>query len=134
MTIINGCVQRLIMNQVNIISSYNFGRVVIHDQTYTSDLIIRPNGTVLDNWRRKSGHYLSFSDIEPQLQTDLECIVVGTGVHGLMKLDPGLKNHLSRQGIDIHSRPTAEAVSLYNQLMAENDRQVGILACFHLTC
>lgn len=119
---------------MDIISSFSFGRMAIHGKVYTSDLIIQPDGTVLDKWRRKSGHYLAGTDIESQLRDELDCIVVGTGVHGLMKLDPRLETHLKEKKIEIHDMPTADAVSRYNHVMGEKHGLIRVLACFHLTC
>ena len=115
------------------ITSYSFGRMVIAGRTYTSDLIIFPDGRIRDNWYRKSGHLLIPEDLAALTAARPELIIAGTGANGRMALADGLAPGLSDQGIEIRAMETARAVTLYNDLIAKGDgRPVG--ACFHLTC
>ena len=45
------------------IESTAFGVMTIDGRTYTSDLIIFPDGRVQDGWWRKRGHVLGVDDI-----------------------------------------------------------------------
>lgn len=112
------------------IDEYSFGHITISGQQYTSDLIIFPDGKVLDSWWRQIGHRLTFKDIISLIETKPELIVAGTGASGLMKPDTDLTGLLARQGIEFIARPTGKAVDIYNRLV--DQKKVG--ACLHLTC
>lgn len=112
------------------IESYSFGRMVVDGMTYTSDLVIYPNGTIEDSWWREQGHSLMFSDIAGLIQAEPEVIIVGTGASGLMKPSALLAQELKDRGIELRVKPTSGAVELYNE--ERGGRRVG--ACFHLTC
>ena len=113
------------------IESYTFGRMTISGKDYASDLIIMPDGKIRENWFRKSGHLLILSDIDALIQAEPSLIIVGTGAHGRMEVDPTLVNALSASGIQIRALPTKKAADLFNQTW-NTDQQTG--ACFHLTC
>jgi len=112
------------------IDSHRFGKMVIDGQKYDSDLMILPDGRVLDNWRRRQGHHLSFADIKPLTDTGPELIIAGTGTSGLMQPDPELAGALSEMGIDLIAKPNKAAVQLYNEQAGRGS--LGF--CVHLTC
>ena len=113
------------------IESYSFGSIVIDGNRYTSDLLIFPNGEVVDSWRRKQGHRLSLDDIQSLIESEPEIIIAGTGANGLMEPDNILEKHLLEKGIEFLKASSREATDLYNKLNSQK-RAVG--ACFHLTC
>ena len=112
------------------IENSDFGSIQIDGKTYTTDIIIYPDGRITDNWWRRHGHRLSLNDIEALVSADPEVIVIGTGVYGRMLPEPGLKKKLSQLGIELVLGATTEAVSHFNRL--RSTRRVG--AGFHLTC
>lgn len=112
------------------IEDCSFGTMVIDGYTYTSDLIVFPDGTVADSWWRQSGHRLSIGDIKPLVDTGPEVIVAGTGVSGMMRPDPGLKALLAKKGIAFLAAPNRRAMTLFN----EKARRLKTGGCFHLTC
>ena len=112
------------------IQTTSFGLITINGRQYTSDLVIYPDGLVEDTWWRKSGHRLSMDDIEKLVAARPEVIIVGTGVRGMMKPDPGLGGMLSDRAIEMIALPNPDAIDLFNSLSSQ--RKVG--ACFHLTC
>ncbi len=114
-----------------VIDACSFGKMVINHRTYTSDLIIYPDGRVVDSWWREKGHRLSSSDISQLILSEPEVIVAGTGISGMMKPETGLENLLNQKGIQFHSGPNHEAVELYMKLSSKK-KKIG--ACFHLTC
>ena len=103
--------------------------MVIDGKTYTSDLIIFPDGRVEDSWWRRSGHRLSADDIAGLIESAPEIIIVGTGANGMLKPAPGLKDILMDEGIELIPLPNQNAVERFNELSLE--KRVG--ACFHLT-
>ncbi len=111
------------------IESYAFGRMEIRGQTYTSDLILFPD-KVKESWWRETGHKLSLKDIEDVFQEAPDVLVVGTGFHGLMKVDEGVKEHARSKGITLVVEKTTQAVQSYNNT-ASQQKTIG---AFHLTC
>ena len=115
------------------IDSYRFGTMIINNQTFTSDLIIFPDGTIEDHWYRRQGHVLEMSDLSTLTPVTPRLIIAGTGAHGRLVPVPGLEDQLQQMGIELKAMATAQAVELYNQLKNEGTGQ-GVAACFHLTC
>ena len=119
------------MPTLPVIEAYAFGKMTIIDHTYTSDLVILPEGTVQDNWFRRQGHLLILSDITRLIEAAPAKIVIGTGTYGRMKVDPSLIVHCNHLGIQTKIFPSNEAVRIYNILIGSG-KSLG--ACFHLTC
>ncbi|HIQ22802.1 MAG TPA: hypothetical protein EYH34_16375, partial [Planctomycetes bacterium] len=82
----------------DMIDSYEFGRIVIDGQTFTSDVIIFPD-RVDANWWRKEGHRLQLADLEGIWEAQPELLVVGTGATGRMEVAPEVARRLSDQGV-----------------------------------
>jgi hypothetical protein len=112
------------------IEAFSFGTMMIDGKSYTSDLIIYPDGEVRDSWFRKRGHRLLREDMAGLIEAGPEVIVAGTGVSGGVIPDKKLGILLSQRGIVFFAAPNNEAVELYNELASK--KRVG--ACFHLTC
>lgn len=113
------------------IESSAFGAMTIDGRTYSSDLVIFPDGRVEDSWWREQGHRFTRADLENLIAAEPEIIVAGTGVYGLAKIDPGLRAALSGAGIELIAVRTKKAVKAFN-LAREQGRKVA--GCFHLTC
>ena len=107
--------------------------MVVGDDTYTADLIILPDSRILPDWRRKLGHVLEMADLKAVLSTKPDILIAGTGVHGRMKMAPGLADDLLSMGIELKALATDKAVARFNTILAHSpDKTVS--ACFHLTC
>ena len=107
-----------------------FGQLVIDGTTYQSDLLVFPDGRVVDGWRRLIGHVLDDADIDALAAQSPAVIVVGTGIYGRLRPAPGLAARLAAAGIELSAAPNAEAAAIFN-------RQAGmrrLAAAFHLTC
>lgn len=113
------------------IESAAFGTMTIHGKPYSTDLIIFPDGHVEEGWWRKSGHLLLPDDILSLVDTEPALIVIGTGVHGRMRLDASLTSFLAQRGIRLIAAPNSKAIAAYNE---EQGKGVRIGAGFHLTC
>jgi len=112
------------------IEAVSFGSIVIDGSKFTSDLIIYPDGLVVDSWRRAKGPRLSRKDIAALIESEPEVIVAGTGINGLMQPDPGLVDFLAKQGIGFLAAKNEKAMALYNEQALT--KRVG--AGFHLFC
>ena len=107
-----------------------FGTIQIHGKQYTTDILIYPDGRIVETWWRGNGHQLAFEDLGNLVSTEPEVIVIGTGVYGRMQPEPGLETALKTRGITLLMDVTADAVAHFNRL--RSPRKTG--AGFHLTC
>ncbi|MFC2024987.1 Mth938-like domain-containing protein [Chloroflexota bacterium] len=114
---------------MNIIDSYHFGEIVIDGKKYSSDVVIFPD-RVRDSWWRKTGHELCLEDIAEVIDENPEVLLVGTGVSGLMKVLPEVKQEAKARHIQFIVEPTSKACDIYNRL--SHSRKV--VATLHLTC
>lgn len=114
------------------IESAVFGNMTIDGKPYSTDLIIFPDGHVEDGWRRTSGHLLLPDDILGLIDTAPDLIVIGTGIHGRMRLDARLTPFLEQRGIRLIAAPNVKAVAAYNEEQGKKGVRIG--AGFHLTC
>ena len=112
------------------IESYRFGKMVIDGQTYQRDLIIYPD-RVNAHWWRKTGHEVCVEDIHEIIAAQPECLVVGTGKPGLMKVLAETQDVLNTQGIELIAAPTNRAYQAFNK---ELQNQRYVIGAFHLTC
>lgn len=112
------------------IEGISFGRLILDGHTYTTDLLIYPDGRVQEDWRRDRGHSLALGDIAGLVETDPDVIVAGTGVNGRMRPDADLEERLLAWGIQLQAAPNEQASEIFNDRI--RTERVG--ACFHLTC
>lgn len=113
------------------IESTAFGVMTIDGRTYTSDLIIFPDGRVTDGWWRRSGHVLTVDDVLAVVDASPDLIVAGTGTSGRMRPESGLVTFLAEREIAFIAKPNVRAVAIYNEKIASG---IKTGACFHLTC
>jgi len=113
------------------IDSAAFGTMTIGGRTYTSDLIIFPDGRIRDGWWRRHGHRLTVDDILILIEAAPECIVAGTGTSGRMRPDANLAPFLEARDIALIAVPNDRAVQIYNEKCCQH---ANVAACFHLTC
>lgn len=116
--------------KISRIDSCSFGSLVINGKTYTDDLVIYPDGKIMESWRRKRGHQLSIDDLRQLIDSSPEVIVVGTGVSGGVKPDKNIELDLAKLGIEFIAATNEKIVNVYNALAP--GKRVG--AGFHLTC
>ncbi len=114
----------------DMIEEYSFGRVRIHGEVHTSDILLQGD-RVLPGWWRKKGHGCSLDDIQEVLEPRPEVFILGTGSSGLLRPDPDLERELAALGIHLVAEPTARAVLRYNEMLRNRETIAGGL---HLTC
>jgi len=110
------------------IGEYSFGKIIIDNKKYSSDVVIFPDHVKAD-WRRKKGHLLQLDDIQDILAHDPKTVIIGTGAFGLMKIDKEVKAELKQRNIELIYKKTNNAIEKYNQINNKN-----IIAGLHLTC
>ncbi|MBM7623566.1 Mth938-like domain-containing protein [Sporohalobacter salinus] len=113
------------------IDSYKFGKMVINDNEYTSDLLLC-NSEVKDNWWRKKGHSLCKEDLAWILNHKPDLLIIGTGKRGAMEVPEKLQEELKKLGIEVVVEITDDAVEIFNR--RDNVEGKKVAAGFHLTC
>lgn len=114
-----------------VITSYEFGRIVIDGSSYSSDIIIHPD-RIQDSWRRREGHSLFPEDLAAVWASDPATLIVGTGYYGRMAVPGETRRFLEARGVTLHALATGEAVERFNRLAAGPPTRT--VAAFHLTC
>ena len=112
------------------ITDFSFGRIAANGQIFNSDIKIVV-GTLVPNWRRKSGHTVEIEDVQDVLDSDSEFLVIGQGQPGYMKITDALRKRLAEMHIELIEEPTARAIESYNRLYKEGRRVAG---GFHVGC
>jgi hypothetical protein len=111
------------------IESYSFGNITVDGKSFRSDIIVYPEITSGDWWRKK-GHELCSEDIKEILDYGPEVLIIGTGKFGLMKVGESTIKHIRERGIKLIVQRTSEAVKIYNEVA----RKKRTVAALHLTC
>ena len=112
------------------IDSYQFGRIIIDDAEYTSDVIII-EGRVHPDWWRQQGHSLSMADLETVVAAGPSVLVIGCGAAGLMKVPDTTRRALEELNIRVEALNTQKAVQRFNELSQTGE---NVAAALHLTC
>ena len=92
------------------IDACSFGVIVIDGKKHTSDLLITPDGRIVEPWWRKSGHRLSSDDIRELIESEPEYIIAGTGVSGQVRPEKTLEKTLHQRGIRFIAAPNHDAI------------------------
>jgi hypothetical protein len=115
--------------KVLMIEFYDFGKIIIDGNEYTSDVIVYPD-RVEANWWRKVGHEICLDDIKDVLSEKPDVLVVGTGYSGLVRVLPEVKEALKEKEIELKVERTKRACDIFNEL----SKSVKVVAALHLTC
>ncbi|HDD56664.1 MAG TPA: hypothetical protein ENG18_01425 [Nitrososphaeria archaeon] len=109
---------------------YEFGKIRIDGKVYHEDLIILPD-KMLESWRRARGHELRLDDLKEVLEANIDCLIIGTGYYGMMKVLDEVLEYFREKGVKVIIKPTKEACETYNELVDAGRRAALAL---HLTC
>ena len=119
------------IHPMNLINGYEFGRIVVGDKNYTSDVIIASDRVINQSWWRREGHRVSKHDIGEILDYSPEIVIFGTGYNGLVRIDREVEDFLREKGIDVEKLKSKEAVKKFNELVKKGKR---VVLAIHLTC
>jgi len=111
------------------IDAYSFGKIVIDEKTYTSDVIVYPD-RVDSSWWRQEGHNLEKADLKDVLEAGPDVLIIGTGDSGVMHVPEGTVRFLESRGIQVLVEKTGKAVEIFNT----HPRDKKVIGAFHLTC
>jgi len=113
------------------INEYSFGRIVVDGKIYQKDIMILTDGTVIDGWRRISGHNLVVDDIQKILDEKQDVVIIGTGAECRMIIDDDILKIFKSRGVDILCLSTFQAIETYNDIIKEG---LSVSAALHLSC
>jgi len=109
------------------IDKVDFGEIIINGKSFYSDVSITANGRVEHLTKSRT---TEASDIMPLLKGNPECIVIGTGMDGALKIRSEVKQILEDKGVKLFRERTRNAVDVFNGLIADKKKVAGI---FHVT-
>ncbi|MCG6965571.1 MAG: Mth938-like domain-containing protein [Chromatiaceae bacterium] len=105
---------------VNVVNSYEPGRVQIRDQVFTTSMIVLPK-LLLPDWEPRQAASLRAVHFQPILQRRPEIVIVGTGETQVFP-DAGVFAALMDLGIGFEVMHNSAACRTYNILLAEDRR------------
>jgi len=89
------------------------------------DVTVNKHGLL---WFRPKSHLATLSEVRNLVDGDVEVLVIGTGWHGIMKVEDEVSNY---KDLDVRILKTPDAYRVFNQLKAAGTKVV-LLA--HSTC
>jgi len=105
---------------VNLIRTYEPGRVQIRDRHFSCSLIVLPD-ELLTDWQPRSADQLRATDLKPICEKQPEILILGTGETQVFP-DPATFVTLMDLGIGFEIMGNAAACRTYNILLAEERR------------
>lgn len=109
------------------IQEFEYGRVVIDNKSYSRDVVIRTDGSVVE-WTRKNEHEISVADIEDALKDKPATVIIGRGTIGELVLQPETLDWLEGSEIEVVSYKTEKAIETYRHLTGKQ----SMVAFFHI--
>jgi hypothetical protein len=93
---------------------------------------IRLIGTKVSKWKEREGHKLDTNMITGVFGLNIEVLIIGTGVEGMIDCPKNVRNYITDNGIKkLIIEETPEACEIYNRIYHEG-KNVALLA--HGTC
>jgi len=105
---------------VNVVSSYEAGKVRIRDQTYTRSLLVLPQRLLAD-WEPTDAQQLRGVHFSPLLEESPEVVILGTGDTQIFP-EPAVFATLMDLGIGFEVMDNGAACRTYNILVSEDRR------------
>jgi len=104
------------------------GSLMINNKSYQNDTLISYKG-LIQNFRLKTPHLFSLSDLNYLLAEDPEIVVLGLGSGNCTQVSTEVIKLAELKGVKIVSHSTDKAVENFNKLLEQNKKVVGY---FHL--
>lgn len=119
------------------IEEFTRGRFVINQQVHSADgegvgKDIRMVGSTVTEWKERKGHTLQPKMITGVFDRDVEVLIIGVGVDGMLDVPDETRQYIHDHGINsLILKKTPKACQNFNELYREG-RSVALLA--HGTC
>lgn len=112
------------------ITGVSWGRVEVDGYGVFKDVRIHPGGTDEWDWTETGTHHspgVQPADVHPLLEYGADTVVIGTGFHERLEVQPETLRLLEEEGVEVYVRETEEAARLVNELESA-------AALIHSTC
>ena len=118
------------------IEHFSWAKFIIEGKEHSRDMgegkDIMVFGTEVSPWKDMGGHRLTPGSVEVLCGRDVEVLVIGNGVYGMVKVSDEVRKAIRDIGIrELIVEKTARACDTYNRLYNE-ERKAALLA--HGTC
>jgi hypothetical protein len=116
------------------IDGTEFGSITVDGEEIDHDILIRLDGRVKKRKKKLSkskygtSHLISLAEAQYVYQKGARLLIIGTGQHGLVRLDDEAQQFLAERGCQVALLPTPEAAQAWN---AAEGNAIGL---FHVTC
>ncbi len=116
------------------IDATQFGSITVGGERISHDVIIRLDGEVKKRKKKLSkrvygtSHRISLAEAQYVFDDGAKLLIIGTGQHGLVRLDDDSSAFLKEQGCDVRLLRTPEAIRAWNKAEGK------VIGLFHVTC
>ena len=118
------------------INAFSWGKCVVNQKEHSAnsgkgkDILLV--GEKVYRWKERKGHELKKKMIKPLFDHDVDVLVIGNGVEGLIYCNDKLIEKIKEKGIkEVYIEKTPSACELYNRLYRKG-KKAALLA--HGTC
>ena len=111
-----------------------FGSITVDGEQFEHDVLIRLTGRVEKRKKKLSkavygtSHMLSLAEAKHVHEKGAQCLVVGTGQQGNVRLSKEAEGYFARKRCRVRLLPTPEAIQAWN------DAEGAVIGLFHVTC
>ncbi len=111
------------------ISHYEYGKMIVNDNTYVHDFVLWPNGEITPG--PEDMHPPHLNDFDEFFKSGHKKLLIATGDEGKVALDLSrkIKKEMKNNGVELLLMDTHEAVKLLN-----NTKNRDFVAFVHLNC
>jgi len=110
-----------------IINSSGFGYIVINNEQIKHHVVVYYDGEVLKN-EPVAHDCITITFVEKYLNPDIELVIIGTGVGGVLNVPAEIAPYLKQKGIELIAEKTPRIIKAFNST-AKNT-----VALIHVTC
>lgn len=106
------------------IQEIKYGEILLNDKTYYSDMVVW-----WDNKKKmlEKTHIVDLDLLKRILEEKPDCLVIGVGLEGTMKIDPKAKQVLEKNQVPVFVEKTLKAMEIYNAFLDQGKKVVGIM-------
>jgi hypothetical protein len=116
------------------IENFKFGSITIDGNTYSSDVIIRPDGQVKKRKKKLSkaiygtSHTISLEEARHIYKQEAPLLIIGSGKFDRVRLSEEAEAYFNSKGCEVKILSTPKAAQTWNETQG---KAIGL---FHITC
>ena len=97
------------------IQEFEYGKVVIDDKLFESDIVVTADGFI-NEWTREKEHEISIPDIENVLKNKPQTVIFGVGTIGKVVVTSEVLDWLEQSKIEVISYKTEKAIETFRHI------------------